>query len=207
MFKSDRQSKTLKLIAEQAMRTHNLQDVKVHYSLSEQEREAVKPKVKPEAFGNKWHVGNKNKHIEIEPPEIRIHKKQIDPFRIERNFDHMNPIEEMTRKQVERIQEATELHYLVKLVEKWSTDKNLHEAESSKQMLKVIEEVGEVAAALARNDQHELKDGIGDVIVTLIILAQQNGTDIQTCLAQAYEEIAERKGKMVNGVFVKEENL
>ena len=96
---------------------------------------------------------------------------------------------------------------LVKLVEKWSKDRDLHKAESSKQFLKVSEEVGEVASALARGQVEELKDGIGDVIVTLIILAQQQGLSVEECLETAYNEIADRKGKTVNGVFVKEEDL
>ena len=96
---------------------------------------------------------------------------------------------------------------LVKLVEKWSKDRDLHKAESSKQFLKVSEEVGEVASALARGQVEELKDGIGDVIVTLIILAQQQGLCVEECLETAYNEIADRKGKTVNGVFVKEEDL
>lgn len=74
-------------------------------------------------------------------------------------------------------------------------------------MLRVEEEVGEVAAALARSDKDELRDGIGDVVVTLIILAQQNGMSLDECLDQAYSEISGRTGKMVNGVFVKSEDL
>lgn len=96
---------------------------------------------------------------------------------------------------------------LVKLVEQWSKDKGLNHAESSKQMLKTVEEVGEVAAALARGDQDQLRDGIGDVVVTLIILAQQNDMDLYECLQAAYDEIAGRTGQMVDGVFVKSEDL
>ena len=99
------------------------------------------------------------------------------------------------------------MNELIELVEEWSKDKGLDKAESSKQMLKVVEETGEVAGALARNDKHELKDGIGDVVVTLIILAQQNDMTLVECLEQAYNEIADRKGKMVDGVFVKESDL
>ncbi|MDT2808361.1 MazG-like family protein [Vagococcus lutrae] len=99
------------------------------------------------------------------------------------------------------------MNELIKRVEQWSKDKGLDESESSKQMLKVIEEVGEVAGALARSDKYELRDGIGDVFVTLIILAQQNNLTATECLTQAYNEIANRKGKMINGVFVKESDL
>ncbi|EPI40142.1 MazG-like family protein [Enterococcus faecalis] len=93
---------------------------------------------------------------------------------------------------------------LVKLVEEWAREKNLDIAEPEKQMLKVIEEVGEVGAALARNNKNDLRDGIGDVVVTLVILAMQNDMDLYECLNQAYNEIKDRKGKNVNGVFVKE---
>ncbi|MGF2169152.1 MazG-like family protein [Enterococcus casseliflavus] len=96
---------------------------------------------------------------------------------------------------------------LVELVEQWSKEKGLNKADSSKQMLKVVEETGEVAAALARNDQDALRDGIGDVVVTLIILAMQNDMDLYECLNFAYEEIKGRTGKMFNGVFVKSSDL
>lgn len=100
-----------------------------------------------------------------------------------------------------------EINELIFQVEEWSKDKRLDKADSSKQFLKVTEEVGEVASALARGNQEGLKDGIGDVIVTLIILAQQNSLSIEECLRCAYKEIKDRTGKMVNGVFVKESDL
>ena len=99
------------------------------------------------------------------------------------------------------------MNQLVKQVEEWSKNKGLDKADSSKQFLKVTEEVGEVAAALARNDKDALRDGIGDVVVTLIILAQQNDMDLYECLNCAYEEIKGRTGKMVNGVFIKQSDL
>ncbi len=92
---------------------------------------------------------------------------------------------------------------LITKVEQWAKDKGLDQADSSKQMLKTIEEIGEVAASLARKDEHGLRDGIGDVVVTLIILAMQNDMDLYECLNQAYNEIKGRTGKMVDGVFVK----
>ncbi|MGM0284862.1 MULTISPECIES: MazG-like family protein [unclassified Enterococcus] len=96
---------------------------------------------------------------------------------------------------------------LIEQVEQWANNKGLDKADPSKQMLKVVEEVGEVAAALVRNDQDALRDGIGDVTVTLIILAMQNDMDLYECLNCAYDEIKGRTGKMVNGVFVKSSDL
>jgi NTP pyrophosphatase (non-canonical NTP hydrolase) len=97
---------------------------------------------------------------------------------------------------------------LVNNVIAWADDKDLLKPENSlKQFTKVVEEVGEVAAALARNDKDELKDGIGDVIVTLIILAEQQGLAVGDCLQAAWDEIKNRKGKTVNGTFIKSEDL
>lgn len=95
------------------------------------------------------------------------------------------------------------MNELVNLVEEWAKEKRLDKADPEKQMLKVIEEVGEVGASLARNNENDLRDGIGDVVVTLIILAMQNNMDLYECLNQAYSEIKNRQGKMINGVFVK----
>ena len=90
----------------------------------------------------------------------------------------------------------------------WADEKQLLKPENSlKQFTKVVEEVGEVASALARNQQEELKDGIGDVIVTLIILAEQQGLTLKECLGAAWDEIKDRRGKTVNGAFIKESDL
>jgi NTP pyrophosphatase (non-canonical NTP hydrolase) len=86
----------------------------------------------------------------------------------------------------------------------WAKDKGLIKPEnSSKQFIKTVEELGEVASALAKGNKEGFIDGIGDVVVTLIILAEQNGLDIEDCLEHAWNEIKDRTGKTVNGVFIK----
>ena len=93
---------------------------------------------------------------------------------------------------------------LIEFVELWARERGLlHQSNSNKQMLKVMEEVGETASALAKDDRDGLIDGIGDVMVTLIILAAQNSLSIKWCLASAYEEIKDRTGETKNGVFIK----
>lgn len=73
------------------------------------------------------------------------------------------------------------------------------------QALKTHEELGELLSALHRNNREEVLDSFGDVLVTLIIAADLYGTDLQTCLHQAYETIKDRKGFLrSDGVFVKE---
>lgn len=99
------------------------------------------------------------------------------------------------------------LDQLVKQVEQWSIDKDLHKGNPDRQALKFYEEAGEVGAALSRGQLDALKDGIGDTVVTLIILAQQHDMTLQECLQFAYDEIKDRKGEMRNGTFVKESDL
>ena len=99
------------------------------------------------------------------------------------------------------------LDQLVKQVEQWSKDKNLHNGNPDRQALKFYEEAGEVGAALSRNKLDDLKDGIGDTVVTLIILAQQHGWSLEECLQYAYDEIKDRKGETRNGTFIKESDL
>ncbi|MEB6569068.1 MazG-like family protein [Staphylococcus auricularis] len=100
------------------------------------------------------------------------------------------------------------MNELIKKIEQWSRDKGLDKSNSFTQFAKTSEECGEVAAALCRNDREALRDGIGDVIVTLVILAQQNHMTLQECLEQAYGEIKDRKGKMTeDGSFIKSSDL
>lgn len=74
------------------------------------------------------------------------------------------------------------------------------------QLMKTMSELGELADATVKADRDGVIDGIGDVLVTLILYARLQDLDIVACLAAAYEEIKDRKGRMVEGgVFVKEE--
>ncbi|MFB8507742.1 MazG-like family protein [Enterococcus durans] len=96
---------------------------------------------------------------------------------------------------------------LITKVEQWAKDNGLNQADPKAQFLKVAEEFGEIASAMARSNDELFKDSVGDVIITLIILSMQKGTNVQECLEMAYNEIKGRTGKMVDGVFVKSSDL
>lgn len=97
---------------------------------------------------------------------------------------------------------------LVKKVLLWAQGKGLLERDYAyKQMLKVMEEVGELSGALVRQDDEEIVDAIGDSFITLIILSKQLNLEPEYCLSQAYDVIAKRSGKTVNGIFIKEEDV
>lgn len=93
-------------------------------------------------------------------------------------------------------------------IRQWAHDRNLLTGSDTKsQFVKLMEEAGELAAAIARSDQDEFEDAIGDMFVVLTIMAAQNGIEIEECIARAWSEIKDRKGRMVDGVFVKEADL
>lgn len=95
---------------------------------------------------------------------------------------------------------------LEQLVLSWAEDRNIIKGSDPKsQFLKTVSELGELSDAINKNDMHGQIDGIGDVLVTLIIVAEQLGMTLTECLAVAYMEIKDRKGKLVNGTFIKEE--
>lgn len=100
-----------------------------------------------------------------------------------------------------------ELTQLKNNIEQWSKDRGLDTADSSRQFLKLIEEVGELASAMARNQEDLIKDSVGDTFVVLTVLCQQLGISFEESVELAWDEIKDRKGKMINGVFVKEEDL
>lgn len=96
---------------------------------------------------------------------------------------------------------------LTEKVEKWAMARDLHTADPYKQMLKLMEEVGELSSSLARGNIDGVKDGLGDIQVVVDVLSMQLGTTSKECKQIAYDEIKYRKGKMVNGVYVKESDL
>ena len=101
---------------------------------------------------------------------------------------------------------------LVAKINEWADERNLKQADPKIQWMRITEEVGEIRDVLLKptkftDPQMALKDAVGDTLVTIIVLAHQLDLDVTECLSIAYEEIKNRKGKMINGTFVKEEDL
>lgn len=91
-------------------------------------------------------------------------------------------------------------------VEQWAEEKGiLSKATPIKQAMKTQEELTELCNAILDNNKEEIKDAIGDIMVTLIIQAKMQGMTIEECLNAAYDVISKRTGKMVNGQFVKDD--
>ena len=79
-------------------------------------------------------------------------------------------------------------------------------AEASTQLMKTVSELGELCDAEIKDDIPAIRDGVGDILVTLIIYCAIKDISIVHCLQDAYAEIKDRKGFLnCNGVFVKDE--
>jgi uncharacterized protein YabN with tetrapyrrole methylase and pyrophosphatase domain len=93
---------------------------------------------------------------------------------------------------------------LIDKVKQWHHDRNLIEGSTDLQQFngKLLEEVKELETNILLSQP--IADDIGDILVVLINIATRNNLGLSECLQVAYADIKDRKGKMVDGVFIKE---
>ena len=103
--------------------------------------------------------------------------------------------------------EKRSLDELRLLVHEWAAARKLlTESSLQAQMVKLTEEVGELAAGVCRDDHQKIVDSIGDTTVVLIVMCGVLGVEFRNCLQSAYDEIKNRSGEMRDGMFVKEDD-
>lgn len=103
---------------------------------------------------------------------------------------------------------AKTMEQLIGSVIHWGQERNIiGGATALAQQEKLEEEVAEIRTALESGDGAGVIDGIGDAMVVLIMQAGILGLRVEDCLAAAYEEIKDRKGRLIDGVFYKESDL
>lgn len=98
------------------------------------------------------------------------------------------------------------------LVIAWAHQKGIFEKGTPiAQAGKTMEECTELLVAVANysnpisgNNKAEIEDALGDILVTIIIQAEMQGMSLIDCLESAYNVIAKRTGKMIDGQFVKD---
>ena len=91
------------------------------------------------------------------------------------------------------------------LIRTWADERGLYDKGDTKtQYLKLMEEAGELGRAILKDDQPEIVDAIGDIVVVLTNLSELAGYKIEHCIDEAYKVISKRTGKMQNGTFVKD---
>lgn len=103
-------------------------------------------------------------------------------------------------------EEQSDLYTLIHKVIGWHYDRNLIEGSTDKdQVLKLAQELGELSDSVCKGK--DIKDDIGDMLVVMLNIAERNGVILAECLQKAWDDIKDRKGRMVDGIFVKETDL
>ena len=91
-----------------------------------------------------------------------------------------------------------------KSIELWAAHRGLDKANPDKQLIKLQEEVGELAEAHNKGWRDKQVDSLGDIYVVLVIYALQNGLHLDDCIKEAYNVIKNRTGETKDGVFIKD---
>lgn len=96
---------------------------------------------------------------------------------------------------------------LIGKVEAWADERGITaNSNPQTQLMKTVSELGELADATIKYDHDGVIDGVGDVLVTLVIYSRLQGVTLTQCLAAAYDTIKDRRGYLTpEGIFVKEQ--
>ena len=101
------------------------------------------------------------------------------------------------------VNKGASMEELTKLIIKWHHDRNLIDGSSDKdQVLKLAQELGELSDSVCKGK--DVKDDLGDMMVVMLNIMERQGVSMKDCLKTAYNDIKDRKGMMVDGIFVKE---
>lgn len=93
---------------------------------------------------------------------------------------------------------------VIENIEQWHYDRNLINGATDKdQVLKLAQELGELSDNVCKGN--DIRDDLGDMMVVMINIMVRNQITMEECLQVAYDDIKDRKGRMVDGIFVKEE--
>lgn len=138
---------------------------------------------------------------------------EVGPMPATNRSDNLSPQETRLQQAVMVLQELIErddmrresgqVVELVDLIRGWHHDRNLIDGATDKdQYMKLIQEAGELSDNICKGK--DIRDDIGDMMVVLINIAERNNLTVGQCLQTAWDDIKDRKGTMVDGVFVKE---
>jgi NTP pyrophosphatase (non-canonical NTP hydrolase) len=90
-------------------------------------------------------------------------------------------------------------------IRSWAEERSLIEQSTVEaQLLKLVEETAELITAIRKRDRLATQDSIGDIQAVLAVICVKLDCYLSNCASAAFDEIKDRKGKMVDGQFVKE---
>lgn len=113
--------------------------------------------------------------------------------------------DQILQRKLDKANRALRLLNVVENIQQWGYNKGIIQAANPMaQWTKTQEEVNELKDAIEKNDRDAIVDAIGDVIVTVVLQAKIQNIDLTETLESVYDIVSKRKGKLVNGTFIKE---
>ena len=158
-------------------------------------------------LGMSWETSHGIFEINMRTVPWIMDNAKMSMFNDKRSYVYNKAFAEYTKPVKKEIPNYDKSQMMFNKIRTWAETRGLYEKGNVMvQYVKLQEEAGELAKALLKDDQPEVIDAIGDMVVVLTNLAHQRGVYIETCIQSAYEVINKRTGKMINGTFVKDEN-
>ena len=156
----------------------------------------------------KWETSHGEFHIDMQSIQWIMKNAKVSMYNDNRSYIYNKAFAEYFKPNLGMdIPDYNKSQTMFNKIRTWAETRGLYEkGDPMVQYVKLQEEAGELAKALLKDDQPEVIDAIGDMVVVLTNLAHQRGVYIESCIQSAYEVINKRTGKMINGTFVKDEN-
>jgi len=155
----------------------------------------------------KWETSHGKFYIDMQTIQWIMDNAKVSMYNDNRSYIYNKAFAEYFKTNSIDIPDYNKTQMMFNRIRTWAHDRGLYEKGNPMvQYVKLQEEAGELAKALLKDDQPEVIDAIGDMVVVLTNLAHQRGVYIEECIQTAYDVINERTGKMINGTFVKDED-
>ncbi len=159
-------------------------------------------------MGMEWETSHGAFHLDMQTIQWIMKNAKVSMYNDNRSYIYNKAFAEYFKPNLGMdIPDYNKTQMMFNRIRTWAETRGLYEkGDPMVQYVKLQEEAGELAKALLKDDQPEVIDAIGDMVVVLTNLAHQRGVYIEECIQSAYEVINKRTGKMINGTFVKDEN-
>ena len=164
-------------------------------------------------IGMSWETSHGTFELDVQTIKWIMDNAKISMYNDKRSYiynkafaEYFKAVRDLKNNSMQ-VPDYTKSQMMFNRIRSWAQERGLYDkGNTMTQYVKLQEEAGELAKALLKDDQPEVIDAIGDMVVVLTNLAHQRGVYIETCIQSAYEVINKRTGKMINGTFVKDEN-
>ena len=159
-------------------------------------------------IGMEWETSHGAFYLDMQTIQWIMKNAKVSMYNDNRSYIYNKAFAEYFKPNLGiKIPDYNKTQMMFNRIRTWAETRGLYEkGDPIVQYVKLQEEAGELAKALLKDDQPEVIDAIGDMVVVLTNLAHQRGVYIEECIQSAYEVINKRTGKMINGTFVKDEN-